>query len=101
MAKTDKKPIASKGDIKTSPHIRFIAQPDVLKGVFSNVAAIRHTENEFIIDFLLKIEEEAHLVSRVVFSPPHILALLDALKIDIEKYESRYEKIKKKKSQKG
>lgn len=103
MTKTDKKLIESKVKKSTVPPLMFLAEPDLLQGVYSNIAVIQHTENEFVIDFLLKFADKGQLVSRVVLSPTHIVALLGALKIDIGKYENSFGKIKKKieKSEKG
>lgn len=100
MAKKNKKSDALKGQKPPAPEFKVVAQPDVFKGVYSNVAVIQHTENEFIFDFLLKLGGDSQLVSRVILSPSHILALLDALKINIEKYESKFGKIKKEKKPK-
>lgn len=70
-------------------------QPDVLKGVYSNLALIRHSENEFILDFILKFDGEANLVSRIIVSPQHAFALKEALNKNIMKYESKFGKISK------
>ena len=71
------------------------AQPDVLKGVYSNLAFIRHSENEFILDFILKFDGEAHLVSRIIVNPQHAFALKEALNKNIIKYQSNFGKISK------
>jgi len=96
MAKKVKTQIASKPQIASHPELRIMAQPEVTKGAYSNLAIIRHTQNEFVIDFLLKFTEEGQLVSRIVLSPQHAIALLDALKINTDKYESNFGKIKRK-----
>jgi hypothetical protein len=66
--------------------INILANPDVQKGVYTNVALIHHTKNEFIMDFLLQFGGEAQLVSRVILSPSHMKALQEAINQNIEKY---------------
>jgi len=96
MAKELKKQPASGQQKVPGPEFKIIAQPEVAKGVYSNLAIIQHTQNEFIFDFLLRLTAEGQLVSRVVLSPQHAIALLDALKINTEKYEAKFGKIKSK-----
>jgi len=73
--------------------ITINALPGIIRGVYSNVAIIQHSPNEFILDFLMKLAGETQLVSRVVLSPQHTKALLNALKINLEKYEDNFGKI--------
>lgn len=72
--------------------INILVNPDVQKGVYSNVALIHHTKNEFIMDFLLQFGGEAQLVSRLIVSPDHMKALQKAINRNIEKYENEYSK---------
>jgi hypothetical protein len=72
--------------------IPIITGPDVQKGRYSNVALIHHTENEFILDFLLQFAGEAQLVSRVILSPAHVRALKKALEDNLKKYEATFSK---------
>lgn len=88
MGNTTKKP--------SIPELKITAHPDVQKGVYSNLAIIHHTPNEFIIDFLMRIKaEEGQLVSRVILSPQHAKALSNALDENIKKFEDRFGSIKK------
>jgi hypothetical protein len=96
MAKKVKKQLPSEQQKVPGPELRIMAQPEVAKGVYSNLAIIQHMQNEFVIDFLFKITAEGQLVSRVVLSPQHAIALLDALKININKYEAKFGKIESK-----
>ena len=60
MEKENKKQVMSgEKHINSEPSFRIVAQREDAKGVYSNLAAIRHTNNEFFIDFLLKIQSEA------------------------------------------
>lgn len=100
MAKKTKKSISNKNQQPSIFDFKIVAQPDVYKGVYSNVALIQHTKNEFMIDFLMKFVGDAQLVSRVILSPPHIISVLDVLKKNIENYESSFGKIKREKKSK-
>jgi len=95
MAKKVTKQVASEQQKVSSPEFRIVAQPEVAKGVYSNLAIIQHTRNEFVIDFLLKLTAEGQLVSRIILSPQHAIALLNALKINIDKYEDYFGKIRR------
>lgn len=73
--------------------LRVQYAPELWKGTYANSAVIRHTRREFIVDFLLGISDDAHLVSRVITSPQHAKALYEALGQNIQKFEKSYGKI--------
>lgn len=75
--------------------LQIITSPELQKGVYSNIALIHHNENEFIVDFLLKIENDPQLVSRVILSPDHIERLVKALTDNLTKYKENQKKRKK------
>lgn len=100
MNKTKKAGPQVKGKVPSS-EVRITASPDIVKGVYSNIALIQHTPNEFIIDFLLKLTGEAQLVSRVILSPQHAAAMLKALTINKKKYEEMFGRIPEKKVKTG
>lgn len=66
------------------------------QGVYSNLAVIGHSENEFILDFVFVQPQilKAKVRSRVITSPQHIKRFLLALEDNIKKYESVYGEIK-------
>ena len=72
--------------------INLLITPDIQKGVYSNVALIRHTQNEFIFDFILQFDGEAQLVSRVILSPAHTRAFKKALEDNLKKHEATFTK---------
>lgn len=65
------------------------------QGVYSNLAMIYHSENEFVLDFayLQPGPARAKIRSRVILSPKHARRLLDAMKANISKYEERFGEI--------
>jgi len=70
---------------------------DVAEGVYSNLAMIAHSNSEFVIDFirLMPGVPKAKVKSRIVITPEHASRLLDALKDNIEKYETSFGAIKR------
>lgn len=80
---------------RTIQPLPVITNPEIQKGIYSNVALIHHTENEFLIDFLMRFGYEAHLVSRIILSPEHIKALSKAITENIAKFEAKKSEKKK------
>lgn len=80
--------------------MQVLSESAITRGVYSNVAIIRHTPEEFILDFLLQPgvgAETPQLVSRVILSPGHAERLVKVLKDNIEKRRNTLQKLKKKK----
>lgn len=67
------------------------AEEKVARGVYSNLARITFTENEFILGFVLNIENEAHLVSRVILNPDHMEDLSNAIQQSLKEYKEEFE----------
>lgn len=66
-------------------------EEETAKGVYSNLARITYTENEFILGFVLNIDNEAHLVSRVIVSPDHMEELSKAMQESLAEYKEEFE----------
>ena len=62
------------------------------QGLYSNLAFITHSEQEFIMDFLFLSPQQpkAKVRSRIITSPKHAKRFLAALIDNVKKYESRY-----------
>ena len=82
--------MSEKNRPKKSGEVRVSAPADKAAGTYCNVAAIRHSQSEFVLDFVFRLGKEGHLVSRVITNPRHAKALLAALQENIEKYESKF-----------
>jgi len=67
------------------------------QGLYSNLAMITHSEQEFILDFLFLSPQQpkAKVRARVITSPKHAKRLLAALIDNMKKYESRFGPIAK------
>lgn len=81
---SDKNPPKKSGDVHVS------TPADKAAGNYCNAAAIRHSQSEFVFDFVFRVGKEGHLVSRVITNPGHAKALLAALEENIEKYEAKF-----------
>ena len=75
--------------------IQLKVADEVLKGAFSNQALIRHTAQEFIMDFVNFVPGDPHasLVSRVVLTPQHAKSFLAALQANLKGYEDKFGKV--------
>ncbi|MEW6184827.1 MAG: DUF3467 domain-containing protein [Thermodesulfobacteriota bacterium] len=67
---------------------------ELSRGRFSNTMLVTHGPEEFIMDFLLQSPNGAHLVSRMIVTPGHMKRIVTALQENLEKYESRFGKVK-------
>jgi hypothetical protein len=75
--------------------IQLRISDEILKGVYSTQAMIRHTKQEFILDFVSYIPGDSSGVvsSRVILSPEHTKGLLKALEENIKRYETQFQPI--------
>ena len=74
-------------------NIEIQSDPEVLKGVFTNVTNIGHSKEEFIIDYLFIQQQPipfGKLVSRAILTPSHAKRLLHALQDNVHKYEKNF-----------
>ena len=62
------------------------------QGMYSNLAYIVHSEQEFVLDFMFLSPQQpkAKVRSRIITSPKHAKRFLSALAENIQKYEARY-----------
>lgn len=91
---------SSSGDNK----IEIQLDPDITKGVYSNVTNIGHTKEEFILDHLFIQQHPApfgKLVSRIIMTPGHARRMLNALQDNVRKYEEQYGSIDSSLSESG
>ncbi len=71
-------------DIKVDEHTAL--------GQYSNLAAIRHTKEEFLFDFAFVFPDGpvGKLVSRVILSPAHAKRFMEALEANVRRYEDNH-----------
>lgn len=67
----------------------------ISQGVYSNLAVISHSANEFVLDFvsLMPGIEKGVVCSRVIVNPQNAKRLMRALTENVNKYETQYGKI--------
>lgn len=63
-------------------------------GVYSNAMNVSHTDNEFIMDFMVLKPPIGVVTSRIILSPRHMKGVLIALQENIAKYEERFGELK-------
>lgn len=64
-----------------------------LRGLYSNMAQIAHTKEEFAIDFLNLMPPQGIVSARVFLSPAHAKRLAMTLTENVKKYEDQYGKL--------
>lgn len=65
---------------------------NIALGQYSNLAAIRHSREEFIFDFAFIFPDGpmGKLVARLILSPAHAKRFMEALMANIQRYEAEY-----------
>lgn len=64
--------------------------PEVQKGTYSNNMIVAHTQEEFVLDFILATPPVGVVSARVIVSPSHAKRIAQALVENIAKYEERF-----------
>lgn len=67
--------------------------PEVQSGRYANQLFVTHTQEEFLLDFILATHPAAVLNARVIVSPSHVKRIIAALQDNIARYESIYGEI--------
>lgn len=78
--------------------IKIELTPEVAAGIYSNIAMIAHSANEFFIDFITSAPNvpKAMVKSRIIMNPENAKNLLFALRDNIMKYEQTFGTIERK-----
>lgn len=76
--------------------INLTVNPEVAKGVFSNLMMVTHSDTEFILDFAQNFPgmQQGEIAARVLVTPQHAKRILHALAENIQKYESTHGEIR-------
>jgi hypothetical protein len=77
----------------TKKEVKVVFPENLRGGVYSNNMMVAHTKEEFILDFMMISPPVGSVTARVVISPGHMKRMLSALKINLEKYESKFGKL--------
>lgn len=63
---------------------------DVLRGIYANQMMVRHSREEFVLDFVSLFPPGGIVNARVVVSPAHLKRMIRALEENLTRYESRF-----------
>lgn len=76
--------------------------PEALRGgAYANHMTVTHTQEEFILDFLLAAPPAGAVTARIVVSPGHVKRILAALHENLRRYEARFGEIQQAEAPKG
>jgi hypothetical protein len=80
---------------KKENQINVYLPPEIADGIYSNLAIISHSPDEFVIDFLSLVPgvQDAKVKSRIICTPQHAKKLLRALADNIQRYENSFGEI--------
>jgi len=73
--------------------VGYRASDEEFKGKYCNVAVVKHTEREFIFDFILLLDSQSVLSSRIITSPKHAKQISEVLSTNIQNYEKQFGQI--------
>jgi len=83
----------SENDQKQSQQLQIQIPPEVQGGVYANNMVVAHTQEEFVLDFILATPPVGTVNARVIVSPSHAKRIAQALIENIGKYENRFGKV--------
>ena len=68
-----------------------VSFPEKLRGgAYANSMVVSHTQEEFIMDFLMVAPPTGAVTGRVIVSPGHMKRILRALQDNLAKHEQKY-----------
>lgn len=70
--------------------ISALVPEHVARGTFSTGAVVLHGSHEFIIDFLLRMQQPQQVAARIVLPPTVVAQFIQALKENLKKYTDRF-----------
>jgi hypothetical protein len=65
-----------------------------LKGRYSNLLRVTHTQEEFILDFVNLVPPQGVVTARVVTGPGHLKRIVRALQSSLDRYEQAHGTVK-------
>lgn len=82
----------NKKDDKKQIQIR--AKDEDLKGAYTNLMQVVHTQEEFVLDFFNVTGSAGVLQSRIILSPGHFKRMMLALQDNLKKHEDAFGEVK-------
>jgi len=81
-------------DEKQPQEIQISMPQEVQSGKYANQMLVAHTQEEFVLDFILGTPPAGVVNSRVIVSPGHAKRIANALLENVAKYEAQFGEIK-------
>lgn len=74
-------------------HVGALVPAHVARGIFSTGAVVLQGQHEFIVDFLLRMQQPQQVAARIVMAPVVIAQFIQALQENITRHENRFGEI--------
>lgn len=71
-------------------HVGALVPAHVARGTFSTGAVVLQGQHEFIVDFLLRMQQPQQVAARIVMPPAVVSQFIQALQENIKKHEDRF-----------
>jgi hypothetical protein len=71
-------------------HVGALVPAHVARGVFSTGAVVLQGQHEFIVDFLLRMQQPQQVAARIVMPPAVIGQFIAALRDNLSRHENRF-----------
>jgi len=71
-------------------HVGALVPAHVAKGTFSTGAVVLQGQHEFIVDFLLRMQQPQQVAARVILPPAVMGQFIQALRDNLKKHEDRF-----------
>lgn len=75
---------------KDAAGMKIKISDEVLRGCYANTLVVTHSQEEFVLDFILSLPPQGVINSRVVTSPRHLKRFIEALRQNLARYEERH-----------
>lgn len=76
-------------EVRHSP-VGALVPAHVARGIFSTGAVVLQGQHEFIVDFLLRMQQPQQVAARVVLPPAVVAQFIQALQENLKKHEDRF-----------
>jgi len=82
--------MSEKESQQNAQELQIQIPPDIQKGAYANNMVVAHTQEEFILDFILATPPVGTVNARVIVSPSHAKRIAQAMIENIQKYEATF-----------
>jgi len=83
----------NQSDNQNNQEMQINFPPEVQRGVYANQMVVTHSQEEFMLDFILAAAPTGIVNARVVVSPMHAKRIAAVLLDNLSKYEARFGEI--------